>query len=380
MRILIDCPENRISKTGGPPGYLYQLKKGLDCLPKKSIEISYLPPSQITAQKKRVPKFVNQLYTNFKLINRLKGTRRLPVDIDEFDAIHFHSTDDLFSARGVLERYSGKVILTQHSPCASYLEKKEILSPLILRLCPRILQKFEAADLYSFQRADLVIFPCKEAEEPYFNTWDCYAQIRDGSKIGYLPTGTERAVAKVTRKEIREKYGIPETALLFSYVGRHNQIKGYDLLIKAFSEYLRQNKNAWILCAGSPGPVESPKLERWIEAGWTNDPHSLVAASDAFVLPNRQTYFDLVMLEVLSLGMPVIASCTGGNKYFKRFGDSGIMLFESVDELISQLVRFEKMDESTRILLGEANKRIYARNFTETEFAENYISLLKQRL
>lgn len=380
MRVLIDCPENRVAKTGGPPGYLYQLKKGLEELPSYSGEIQFLPPSPITAQKKRVPKFINRAFTNYKLISRLKGSRRLPVNINEYDAIHFHSTDDLYSVRRLLERYNGKVILTQHSPCASFLEKKETLSPLILKIHPKLIRRFEEGDLYSFQRADLIIFPCKEAEEPYFNTWNRYIQIRDESKIGYLPTGTEQESARMTREETRKKYGIPEGALLFSYVGRHNQIKGYDVLIKAFSKYLEHNQNAWMLCAGAPGPIESPQMERWVEVGWTNDPHSLIAASDAFVLPNRQTYFDLVMLEVLSLGVPVFASRTGGNKYFKRFGDSGIMLFDDENELIRHLCQFEKTDASTKSMLGTINKQIYSGFFTEKIFAQNYINLLKQRL
>ena len=66
---------------------------------------------------------------------------------------------------------------------------------------------------------------------------------------------------------------------------------------------------------------EGLKTDHWIEVGWTNDPHSLIAASDVFVLPNHETYFDLILLEVLSLGVPVVMSRTGGNKFFEQFNN-----------------------------------------------------------
>ena len=64
--------------------------------------------------------------------------------------------------------------------------------------------------------------------------------------------------------------------------------------------------------------------ERWIEVGWTDEPHSLTNASDCLVVPNRQTYFDLVILEGLSLGIPIVTSMTGGNKYFKKEKCGGV--------------------------------------------------------
>ena len=45
-------------------------------------------------------------------------------------------------------------------------------------------------------------------------------------------------------------------------------------------------------------------------SSWTNDPHSLINASDMFILPNKETYFDLIMLEVLSMGKIVLATNT----------------------------------------------------------------------
>ncbi len=46
----------------------------------------------------------------------------------------------------------------------------------------------------------------------------------------------------------------------------------------------------------------------------------------------KETYFDLVMLEVLSLGKIIIASYTGGNKYFKSSFAKGVFTYSKLEE------------------------------------------------
>ena len=41
--ILIFIPENKIKSTGGPEGYIYNLKKGLSQMESEDVEVSYLP-------------------------------------------------------------------------------------------------------------------------------------------------------------------------------------------------------------------------------------------------------------------------------------------------------------------------------------------------
>ena len=63
-------------------------------------------------------------------------------------------------------------------------------------------------------------------------------------------------------------------------------------------EKLFNNQNTYFLIAGKEEPMKGLDNSHWIEVGWTNDPHSLIAASDVFVLPNHETYFDLVFLSM----------------------------------------------------------------------------------
>ena len=150
--------------------------------------------------------------------------------------------------------------------------------------------------------------------------------------------------------------------------------KGYDILQTIGLEALK-NETVYVLAAGKEKPLQGPKHPRWIEVGWTNDPHSLIAASDVFVLPNRETYFDLVMLEVLSLGQIVLASRTGGNKFFANKQCDGIMLYENEKEAVGILEKLMGLSENERARLRNSCLEIFDEYFTLEKFADHYIEL-----
>ena len=172
---------------------------------------------------------------------------------------------------------------------------------------------------------------------------------------------------------MRKKYGIPIDSFVISYVGRHNEIKGYDALKELGKHLLDAYDNVYVFIAGTEGPLYHLEHNRWIEVGWTKDPGSVIQASDIFVLPNKETYFDLVMLEVLSLGQIVVASYTGGNK-------SGIFLYNNnieAENIISQII---KMPEEERKELRRKNLELYKAEFTNEAFAKRYINSLQKIL
>ena len=251
------------------------------------------------------------------------------------------------------------------------------LNPIDYRLLKRPIDRLIEMDEFAFKRADYVVFPCEEAEEPYYHTWNKYASIRKNKKILYLPTGIVGCSARITRAEYRKKYHIPEDAFVVSYVGRHNEIKGYEDL-KKMGEKLFNNQNTYFLIAGKEEPMKGLDNSHWIEVGWTNDPHSLIAASDVFVLPNHETYFDLVLLEVLSLGVPVVLSNTGGNKHFKKFENSGLSFYDTVEDAIKSINHLKKMNRLDIEKLGKYNREIFENNFTVEHFIQNYIHVIRQ--
>lgn len=370
-RVAIYWPSSGLAPVGGPPGYLFNLKTGLDGSDSVCFVAGEGFPCSI---KSAIPQRIRKLRLAAKYSTLYKQHRPASDCVTDFCAVHFHSTEDLFLARKWLEQYPGKVVLTSHTPCAPHVEKANSLESADIRLFQDGLSHLQDVDEFAFKRADYVVFPCAGAEEPYYHTWNDYSDLRDPRKVKYIATGIAPCSARLSREAVRAKYGIPGDARVVSFVGRHDYIKGYDLLKQAASDLLRENANVWFLIAGNERPLKGLDCSRWIEAGWTDDPYSIVAASDFFALPNRETYFDLVMLEVLSLGKPVIASRTGGNRHFESFDAPGIHLYDGVDGLRASLAKFSSLGFDELEALGASNRALFDTNFTCGHFARRYLA------
>ncbi len=386
--ILIYMKESDLAPVGGPRGYLFNLKVELDKRGIKNIHFIKVENSLINKYKSVSAKLrpgafktvLNALKNLVKYGRLIYGHNAFsPVDLDEYDYVHFHSTYDMYSVRESLKNYKGKVILTSHSPKLFSQEENDRISKAEKRLFWFIYNKLIRMDEYSFERADYLVFPCPEAEEPYYHTWKDYSGIKELKRQNYyyVLTGVPEAHILLARGEIRRKLNIPDSAFVISYVGRHNEVKGYDQL-KEMAGPLLQNENTYIVVAGREGPIPRYDHPRWIEVGWTNDPHSYIAASDVFVLPNRETYFDLVLLEVLSIGQIVVASNTGGNKYFGKHNRSGIMLFNGADDAISIISELLRTPAGELSKMREDNRELYLKEFTCKAFADNYMDFYDQ--
>ena len=390
MKVLVYLPEEKLAPKGGPlsVGYYYNeemKRRNEHTLEFNHVDISYedihSKGRQLTAL---LPKWLNNLHRTIrgirnrsKLLNgKIKSAKR---DFSEYDIIHFHESSDLYLERENLKDFKGIILFQSHSPLPWSQEQCKDISKWYGRLIPGMEDKYETIDKYCFERADFVIFPCEEAEEPYLQNWPFFKDFKNKNpqKFRYVLTGIMPANAKLSRKDVLTIYNIPHDEFVISYVGRHNTVKGYDILKDIASRYFAIDNNAWVISAGQEAPFTRLKHPRWKEIGFTNDPHSIIAASDVFVLPNRVTYFDIVMIEILSLGKIVIASRTGGNKIFEKFGVKGVLLYDNIDEAIELLKKVKNMTLSERNLLGEINKDFYKNYLSNSSMYDSYIRLLK---
>ena len=371
--LTIYWPSSPLKPAGGPPGYLFNLKQELGSREDIVFVVGEEPSSSKRSFGKAVPKSISNFLLALKYSKLHQLYRRVDKESLKSDAIHFHSTEDLYLARNDLKNYRGKVLLTVHTPCATFREKIDSLPLFYQRLFSKGLSTLENIDEFAFNRCDYIIFPCKESEEPYFNSWSKYPEIRDVDKIRYVPSGVVPSVARESRTAIRKRYSIPDDGFVVSYVGRHNAIKGYDVLKEFASSFLKGSENAYFLIAGKLGPLEPLDHPHWIEAGWLNDPHSLIAASDVFVLPNHETYFDLVLLEVMSLGVPIVCSRTGGNKYILGDDSAGIKGFNDIDELSEQIAYIESASKAEIAECRDENIKLFEEKYSCQRFASRML-------
>ncbi|MFK7000982.1 glycosyltransferase family 4 protein [Flavobacterium oreochromis] len=397
--ILIWNTYELLARQGGPSTYLYNLQESLN---KHDSQIHFLNDYIFHSQDEMVKKpkkkhFLKMFF--YKIINKEKRRRikqlnkeivlhlsdkkliiNKDLDLNQFDIIHFHTTFDLFNYKNYLKNFKGKIILTSHSPKLPHQELVEdILKVEYPYLKNKFLNTLQVIDEYAFKKADYIIFPCNEAMEPYYQNWDKFKEIIKNKDVRYFLTATKKATQKLSREAICEKYAIPLNSFIITFSGRHNKVKGYDLLKEFGNEILSKYENVYFVITGKEEPITGLNHPRWIEVGWTDDPHSIIAASDLYILPNRNTYFDLVLLEVISLNIPIILSYTGGNKFFKKF------------ETTNPCFNFFEMDKNSITNMEEVFSKLYLNQiknkinnddlfdtyFQLDNFGPNYIKLIE---
>jgi glycosyltransferase involved in cell wall biosynthesis len=116
------------------------------------------------------------------------------------------------------------------------------------------------------------------------------------------------------RAEIRDRHGIPASAIVFLFVGRLNRDKGVLDLAEAFS--VLERPDAWLLVVGPDeegmrAAMQSrlgASLERCRFVGFTDRPEDYMAAADVFCLPSYREGFGMVIIEAAAVGIPSIAS------------------------------------------------------------------------
>ena len=394
MKTLIFMKESDLHPTGGPAGYCYNIFQELKR--RNNDSIFFLPAdsekkiNRITKLRSiisKLPKWINAMQIAFRRKKEYERILDAPemhnVCFDQYDAVHFHSTIAMAKYRKDLDGYSGIVILSTHSPVPQHQEiYEELPTKAEKKKYRKFYERLSELDKIAFERADYVVFPCKEAEESYFKKWEAYASIHDSLEkrgaLVYIPTGIEEKRICLQRSEVREKYHIKEDDFVISYVGRHNYVKGYDTIQTIAKDLWREQYPFVFHICGIEFPLHGLSDERWIEAGWTNDSQSVIAASDLFILPNRETYFDIVMLEGLAAGKIIVASKTGGNKYFEKIGAKGVFLYQTITEAESMIKEISNYSSEERIRLEEDNKRVFYRYFTIQRFVDEYIGFLER--
>ena len=418
MKVLIwDMFELR--NTGGPSGYVYNIHKHLKQSPNPCIEFlsNILPKTQDVPnannklkkdeeQKATKKKDVaTKIWRNFlSVLDKLPGIKSfitktidyiyrlwhikwsIPIttaELSDYDCVHFHFLEHLRQFTNTFPDYRGEKILTTHSPC-SWTEEK-IDADKSIRLLKHILIKQECK---TYEKADYLMFPCPQAKEPYNH----FKAIRGTlnkmeSRTFYTPTSILTDSLTIPQTIDREEYNIPESSMVIGFFGRHNQIKGFDVLKEIASNVLEECQNIHIISAGV-GEIQPLIHPRWHELGYISNVKDVMKICDLYVLPNKETYFDIVLLEALRAGMIVLMSETGGNKYFQTIPETqtkGLFYFDinNTNSAIRQIKQLYSLKNSDSLLFNQmkrSNIELFEEYFTMEKYISSYVNTIETKV
>lgn len=273
-----------------------------------------------------------------------------------------------------------KVIATVHQP---YTKNHGKMANLLLRfsalLCHRFIAVSKSAEQSWFDTSQLYdeSIPLQE-QAKHFTIYNAV----DVNKIKAICSSTDKA-------SFRNELGIPEDGLLIGAVSRLRHEKGIDVLLEAFYQVQKENKNTHLLVVGA-GPDEkllkakatqfkiNDKVIFFGEANWERAMQHM-ALMDVVVVPSRFEGFGLTAAEAMAMGKPVVASAVYGLKEVVVPGVTGLLFKTEVVKELVQQINVLLNDTSLRQRLGN-NGQTRAYSTFDTSVYHNKVAVLYEAI
>ncbi len=169
-------------------------------------------------------------------------------------------------------------------------------------------------------------------------------------KVKYIPSGVELSrFYPGSNLPLRERLGISKEALVFVNVANFSQVKGHQVLLPAFKEFLKEFKGSvYLLLVGRDTQSREATQEirrlgledKVLQLGFRRDVPDILRASDVFLFPSLNEGIAGSLLQAMATGLIVVSSFVGGIKSYLKDGVNGIAVSPgSVKELLKGMRR-----------------------------------------
>ncbi len=211
-----------------------------------------------------------------------------------------------------------------------------------------------------------------------------YKSMRiDENKIKIIPNGIDLSeFDNLPRKGIfKRKYGLDDKQRIILYLGRIHQIKGLDLLAKAYADIARSSKDTKLVISGpDTGYLSHLKRlvadlgisDRVLFTGPLYGQEKLQAYVDAdvYTLPSSYEIFGITILEALACGTPVVVTDRCGiADIINR--QAGLVVPYDTDRLRHALLQMLS-DDKMRRQFGQSGKLLVREQFNWEKIAEQF--------
>jgi glycosyltransferase involved in cell wall biosynthesis len=188
---------------------------------------------------------------------------------------------------------------------------------------------------------------------------------------------------EMTKKEIA---GLKKdkNAKVFIAIGNYSVFKNFTMLAEVFKELSATGCNAILLLLGGGGSSDQKKFaevaqikgENTFQLGMKDNVADYLHCSDALIVSSTKEGMPLVVLEAMSLGLPVVSTPAGGVVDIIEPGVNGIIAkgFEKKDMIETINAFLALADEQVREI-GDNNLKKFTERFSIAGCANNYIQL-----
>lgn len=290
--------------------------------------------------------------------------------LNEFDVIHIHEYR-IVSAIVIhhyAKKYNVPYILQGHGSVLPTFERQKLKKIFDILFGYRILK--DASKLIALTDAQV---------KQYIKMGV------DKEKIEVVPNGIDWSeFASLPEKgQFRKKYSIEESQKMILYLGRIHEIKGIDMLVDAFSEFIKKVDDAKLVIAGPDdrflsilekqiGGLELTDKILFTGPLYGIDKLKAYIDADVYVLPSIYETFPMTVIEACACGTPVIIT--------DRCGIADI-----VDGNVGYVVKYNKEqlrdamlsdDEGGRF--GEEGRKLVRRKFGWDKIVTHVVQIYEE--
>ena len=194
-------------------------------------------------------------------------------------------------------------------------------------------------------------------------------------------------ISEEEKTKIRKKLNLPDNATLVLTVGNFVENKGFDILLESFCS-LKKNNSLFLLLIGS-GKLKS-KFEEFIDINKMKNVYIIdfqdkymlqnyFKASDIFVFPTLTDVWGLVVVEAMSLGLPIISSKNANSSIeLIKNGINGYLIENKAEIFIDKIIYLSKNKELMQFMAN--NNLTIASKYTIENNAKKHLNNLSQIL
>jgi glycosyltransferase involved in cell wall biosynthesis len=346
--------------------------KNRDPLFKSIYKVKYYP---------RTPKKILQGF--FFCINLI-----LLQKMNSFDLIHVHVADMGYYVALVNKILKVPIVITTHG---RDIQKYPEIG-YGYRLDPSLNRKIE----FALKNADLVTAIGSSTKKEYLKIG-----VQE-EKIAYIPNGVDLKRFGESYQDIRKILKLRENIKIILTVGRYDKKKGYEYLIKAIPQIIKNNENIKFLFIGKGLDILKPlirklSVEKFViileqqkfnkttdsKINFNKIPNDILLSAyksaDIFVSPSLIEGFALVIIEAMASGLPIIATNVSGNEDAVVNEKNGILVPpKSPKDLSSKITRL--LENERKIIELGRNSLKLSKQYDWINITNQYLSQYKKIL
>ncbi|MBI9066035.1 MAG: glycosyltransferase [Salinivirgaceae bacterium] len=197
-----------------------------------------------------------------------------------------------------------------------------------------------------------------------------------------INNGVNHLVASLESSQIKEElkqYSVDNMSKIFLYVGRLSSTKNIPLLLNVFGEF--SDKNIKLIIIGEDGSedqenyklVNNTSNKNIIYLGPKENIADYMYLSDALILTSRHEGMPIVVLEALSVGLPIISTPAGGMVDLVRNKVNGFLSADITKESMVRAIKlFLELSIEEKDKISESNRVLFKSKYSIENCAREY--------